>query len=232
MRRRRSDLVAQAGGERPGESLVIAHVDQQRAVAEYLGQRARPGRDHGHAGAHGLQRREAEPLVEGGEGQHCGTGKQRRQLELLQPAGANDPVAHLRRGNGRLQRLLAPPRRTGEDEGDVGLALGHRTEGPHQPRQVLPWLGRPDGQAEALHAGRKEPPQHRGGLRLGRDGQVGDAGVDDADAGWIGLERLDDLTGHESGIGVDPRAAVEGAPDQPGVGERRRHRTARDGAVA
>ena len=126
------------------------------------------------------------------------------------------------RGNGRGQCLLAPPRRAGEDEGNVRLALGHRAEGAHQPRQVLPGLGRPDGQAIPLDAGREEPPQHRGGLCIGRDTQIGDAGVHDADAGGVDIECLHHLTRHERGIGVDPGAAIEGATDQPGVGERRR----------
>ncbi len=45
--------------------------------------------------------------------------------------------------------------------------------------------------------------------------------MDDAHPTGIGPERLDDLTGHESRVGVDPRPATQGAPDQVRVGERR-----------
>ena len=202
---------------------MIARVDQHCAVAEHLGQRARPCRHHGHTGPHGLQRREPEALVEGGEGQHAGPREQA-------PPGRSPPpspygrscLAHLRPSMADASACSPHPGGPARTRATSACCLGHRTEGQHQARQVLPGLRRPDGQAEAPEARRQQPPQHRRRVRLGRDGQIGDAGIDDADAGRIGIECLHHLAGHERGVGVDPGAAIEGAPDQPRVGERRR----------
>ena len=45
--------------------------------------------------------------------------------------------------------------------------------------------------------------------------------MDDPDTTGIGPEGLDHLAGDEGRVGVDPRPATEGAPDQARVGERR-----------
>ena len=205
MRRRRSSSSLRQPSPAPGEAVVIARARPaaRRRRAPRAG--SRPGRHHRHPGAHGLQRREAEALVEGGD------RPARWPATAAPPARvATQPVRTIRsrapcRGNGRVEGLLAPARRAGEDEGDVGVGAAtarRHGPGPGGPSGARPsrWPGR------SARSRREEAAQHRRRPRLGGRRQRRDAGVDDADAGRVGPEGLHDLVGHEGGVGVDPCA--------------------------
>ena len=127
-RRRRSG--GRAAPRRPGSGRARSTsaswspgVDQQRAVAEHLGQRAGPGGHDGHAGPHGLERREPESLVARGVGQHV------RAAPAAPPgrAASTQPVRTIRsrarrRADGRRRSAcLTPSRRAGQDQRDVGV---------------------------------------------------------------------------------------------------------------
>ena len=130
-----------------------------------------------HPGPHGLQRRESEAFIERGIGQHAGPRQQRRQIGRCRPSRADDPRPGRRRGDGRVERLLTPSRGPGEDECDIAWRPATRAERPHQPRQVLARLGRPDRQAEpARHqpgGAAAAPPRRRPRSGLGRSGMPG-----------------------------------------------------------
>ena len=176
---------------------------------------------HRHAGPHGLQRREAEPLVERRVGEHGGLGQKGCQGGLLDPPRPHDPAAGGRRGDGDSEPVFVPARRPRQHEGDVAVAERHLAECPHQPRQVLARFGRPDGQAVAAGPRRQQPGPKAGTFGLGDGRQLGDAGAHHAHPGGIGPERLDHLAPDEGRIGMDPGAPAEGAADQPRVGQGR-----------
>ena len=99
---------------------------------------------------------------------------------------------------------------------------GHLPEGAHQSRQVLARLGGPDGEAVPPARRGQQPAERAGDLGARDRWEIRDAGRHDPHVGGIGPERLDDLAGDERRVGVDPRAAPEGAADQPGIGQGRR----------
>ena len=172
---------------------MIPRSDPQRSVAEHLGQRPCQRRHDGYPDLHGLQRRKPEPLVERGIGQDARPGEQCGQVGIRHPTRPNDPVARCRAGDRSRHCLLAPPRRPRQHECNVGHVIGERVEGPHQTRQVFARLGRADREAVPANACREHPFEHRGGIRLGRDRQRGNAGMYDPDAGGFGVERVHDL---------------------------------------
>ena len=219
-RRRRGGAARASSLRQAVERLGQSRRDRPRRPAaapspEHLGQRAGPGRHHGHAGAHGLQRREAEPLVERGVGQHGGP----RQAARPGRAARSQPVRTIRSPAPATRRR---PTSSASSPHPGGPARTRATSGWRSatapkartsPGRSLRGSAVPTARQKRSDAGRKEPPQHRGGLRLGRDGQVGDAGVDDAHAGGVGPERLDHL--------ARPRRRSRCGPRRPGARARR-----------
>ena len=223
MRRRRSASSLRQVASASARAVVIAHVDQQRAVAEYLGQRARPGRDHGHAGAHGLQRREAEPLVEGGEGQHAARESSAARSGCCSPAGADDPVAH------------RPTRQR-----PTSSACSPHPGGPARTRATSGWRSATAPKARTSPGrsfrGSAVPiARQKRSMPGGRNRRSTAAASASAGTGRSGMPGLTTRTreGSASNASTTSRATKaesvwthaprsEGAPDQPGVGERRR----------
>ncbi len=189
------------GGNRVGgqgvdgarEAVRVAGGDEGGSVAEHLGERGGAGGDDRRAAGHGLERREAEALVEGGEDEDRGGGVEQREVGLAD--GLEDSHPGSLGADARPQRLRARP--GAQDEREVGVELRKRVE---ELADVLVGLGVAHVENEAV--GQAQPPAK--GLERGAVGAAEggvDAVVDHADAAGREGEPLLDFALREAGDG-------------------------------
>ena len=184
-------------------------------------------------------RRPAWPGEAGIRTPHNATGRPARaRRAAAQPVRAVRPTPCGRCARGPATRpaqpqlVLSPPLGTGQDQGHIAVTRRRHGEGAHEAGQVLARLRRPDGQDVAGGAGGEQAPPAARPPRPRHGGEIGHPRSDGADADGVGPEGLHHLAGHELGIGVHPRTAGQGPPDQARDRRGSPGCTARDGAPA
>ena len=132
--------------ECPGQLIVVTRVDQACRVAQHFGERTRSRGDDGNPRGHRLQWRKPETLVDRRVGQEgCATRREKRTVSLTQPS--RRILSRFRAAPmAASDRALTPPGWAGEHEQKVGVCIRDGIEHADQAGEVLPGLGRPDGQ--------------------------------------------------------------------------------------
>ena len=116
---------------------------RRRGVARHLLHRRAGGGDHGAAGGHGLEHRQAEPLGPRREAEEVGAGVERPQGVGIDEADGVNPLAEPCQ---LAAEVLVPALGPGEDQVDVGVA--EALEGGEEGREVLARL---DGAGPVRH---------------------------------------------------------------------------------
>ena len=197
--RRAEGVVAEHGGERPGDGVDVERVDLERGVAGGLGDRRGVGGDDDGAAGHGLERWQTEPLEQRHVGERVGEVQELLLLRLAHVAEEHDRAGGGVRGRGLLL-TLAPPARTGDDElhvGQIGVRASEAAERLHEALDVLARVQVAEAQDEpARDAGARQPLAAGGGVRR-RERRRGVDGVRDDDHA-LGVEVV---AGDEVGAG-------------------------------
>ena len=176
----------ESGGaqERVGERVGVIRVREQRGVAAHLRERSPVRGDDRGAARHGLERRQAEALVDGRQRQRRGARVQAGQ-QRLRDVSERAP----RRG---LARAHVGATRAGGDELDAALPEGGGRGG--EDADVLPR----DARREREHVGALEAEGARGRQRVGvRREAVRHAVRHDADALVLDVQPPGDLGARE-----------------------------------
>ena len=95
----------------PGQGVGVARRHQDRPVADHLGNRARRRGHDRHPGRHGLERGEAEALVDRRVGEDGGARQQPVELLVGQEPGTDDSAAPRGVGERGGEGLCAPAAR-------------------------------------------------------------------------------------------------------------------------
>ena len=213
--------VAQDALEGPRDVLRAVRVHEDGRVAHDLGQRRDARGDDRGAAGHGLERRQAEALVEGGEREDRGQTVERGQRVVGDEAEEPHVLAHARRLHAAPQRAVAVDLVADDQELHVLVpaALLEQAEGRDQPLEVLVRLDVPRVEHEA--PADLVPLAHALHLFLAgvlEDGFVDGVGHDLEPVGvGLGIE-AQDVPARGLGHGEDQLAAVHRVPHhEPGV---------------
>ena len=150
----------------PAEPVVVGRLDEQRGVARDLGDRAGARRDDGHVGAHRLEQREAEALVDRRVREHRRRVEQRAAAGVVDVTREHDAVARVAAAGGRSRRRpRAGPGRRGPRSRAGGRDASRRAtpNALDEVRQVLAGLERRDREHERGAADRRR--RRRRGMR-------------------------------------------------------------------